>query len=85
MTPRERADNLFNRVMQNVSSGDSTQAKFFLPMALSAYEAVPGLDAVLIGPHDLSCSLGIPEQYTHPRFDEAVQINAECRMPNAEC
>jgi 2-keto-3-deoxy-L-rhamnonate aldolase RhmA len=35
--------------------------------------AVRGLDAVLIGPHDLSCSLGIPEQYTHPRFDEAVR------------
>ena len=35
--------------------------------------AVPGLDAVLIGPHDLSCSLGIPEQYDHPRFEEAVQ------------
>src|SRR5438105_14246111 len=35
--------------------------------------SVPGLDAVLIGPHDLSCSLGIPEQYLHPRFDEAVR------------
>jgi 4-hydroxy-2-oxoheptanedioate aldolase len=35
--------------------------------------SVPGLDAVLIGPHDLSCSLGIPEQYSHPRFDEAVR------------
>lgn len=35
--------------------------------------SVPGLDAVLIGPHDLSCSLGIPEQYLHPRFDEAVK------------
>ena len=35
--------------------------------------SVPGLDAVLIGPHDLSCSLGIPEQYNHPRFDEAVR------------
>jgi len=35
--------------------------------------AVPGLDAVLIGPHDLSCNLGIPEQYDHPRFDEAVR------------
>lgn len=31
------------------------------------------LDSVLIGPHDLSCSLGIPEQYDHPRFDEAVR------------
>lgn len=35
--------------------------------------SVKGVDAVLIGPHDLSCSLGIPEQYTHPRFDEAVR------------
>lgn len=35
--------------------------------------SVPGLDAVLIGPHDLSCSLGIPEQYDHPRFAEAVR------------
>jgi len=35
--------------------------------------SVPGLDAVLIGPHDLSCSLGIPEQYSHPRFDEATR------------
>lgn len=35
--------------------------------------SVGGIDSVLIGPHDLSCSLGIPEQYTHPRFDEAVR------------
>src|SRR5262249_38517079 len=35
--------------------------------------SVPGLDAVLIGPHDLSCSLGIPEQYGPPRSDEAVR------------
>ena len=41
--------------------------------ALDDILAVPGLDAVLIGPHDLSCSLGIPEQYGHPRFDEAVR------------
>jgi 2-keto-3-deoxy-L-rhamnonate aldolase RhmA len=40
---------------------------------LDAILAVPGLDAVLIGTHDLSCSLGIPEQYRHPRFDEAVR------------
>jgi 4-hydroxy-2-oxoheptanedioate aldolase len=35
--------------------------------------AVPGLDAVLIGPHDLTCSLGIPEQYKHPKFEQAVR------------
>ncbi len=35
--------------------------------------AVPGVDAVLIGPYDLSCSLGIPHEYGHPYFDEAVR------------
>lgn len=33
---------------------------------------VPDLDAVLIGPHDLSCNLGIPEAYDDPRFEAAV-------------
>lgn len=44
MTPREAADRLFNRVMENVSSGDTTAARQFLPMALMAYERVPELD-----------------------------------------
>jgi 4-hydroxy-2-oxoheptanedioate aldolase len=34
---------------------------------------VPGIDGVLIGPHDLSCSLGIPEQYNHPDFLAACE------------
>jgi 2-keto-3-deoxy-L-rhamnonate aldolase RhmA len=41
--------------------------------ALDDILQVPDLDAVLIGPHDLSCSLGIPEQYRHPKFDAAVR------------
>jgi len=40
--------------------------------ALDDILAVGGLDAVLIGPHDLSCSLGIPEQYQHPLFKKSV-------------
>jgi 4-hydroxy-2-oxoheptanedioate aldolase len=31
------------------------------------------VDAVLIGPHDLSCNLGVPEQYSHPTFQTAVK------------
>ena len=34
--------------------------------------AVPGLDGVIIGPHDLSVSLGFPEQYHHPVFEKTV-------------
>jgi 2-keto-3-deoxy-L-rhamnonate aldolase RhmA len=35
--------------------------------------AVPDIDAVQVGPHDLSCSLGVPEQYAHPLFEEAIR------------
>jgi 2-keto-3-deoxy-L-rhamnonate aldolase RhmA len=41
--------------------------------ALDEILAVPDIDALLVGPHDLSCSLGVPEQYAHPRFEEAIQ------------
>ena len=41
--------------------------------ALDEILDVEGLDAVLIGPHDLSCNLGIPEQYTHPKYIDAVE------------
>jgi 4-hydroxy-2-oxoheptanedioate aldolase len=41
--------------------------------ALDELLAVEGLDSVLIGPHDLSTSLGVPEQYDHPRFLEACE------------
>jgi 4-hydroxy-2-oxoheptanedioate aldolase len=34
---------------------------------------VSGLDGVLIGPHDLSCNLGIPEQYDNPDFLAACE------------
>ena len=36
--------------------------------ALDDILAVPDLDGVLVGPHDLSCNLGLPEQYDHPDF-----------------
>lgn len=41
--------------------------------ALDDILEVKGLDGILIGPHDLSCNLDIPEQYNHPKFDEAVK------------
>jgi 4-hydroxy-2-oxoheptanedioate aldolase len=42
--------------------------------ALDEILAVPDLDAVLIGPHDLSCSLGMPEQYDRPEFLAACEM-----------
>lgn len=45
MSPREAADRLFDRVMRTVSTGDSAQARMFLPMALDAYRMAGDLDA----------------------------------------
>lgn len=39
---------------------------------LEAIIAVPGVDAIFVGPHDLSISVGVPEQYDHPDFDAAL-------------
>ena len=33
----------------------------------------PGVDAVFIGPHDLSVNMGIPEEYDHPEFEAYVE------------
>lgn len=34
---------------------------------------VGGIDAIFLGPNDLSVSLGIPDEYTHPKFTAAVE------------
>ena len=36
--------------------------------ALDEILAVAGVDGVLIGPHDLTCSLGVPEEYDNPQY-----------------
>lgn len=41
--------------------------------ALDDILLIDELDGVLVGPHDLSCSLGIPEQYGEAVFVEAVE------------
>ena len=50
---------------------------------LQALLSVPGLDGVIIGPHDLSCSIGLPEEYTHPVFEKTVtKIIKKCNKRN---
>ncbi|HVU55908.1 MAG TPA: aldolase/citrate lyase family protein [Puia sp.] len=40
---------------------------------LDALLAVPGLDGIVIGPHDLSINMGLPEQYEHPAYEDMVR------------
>jgi len=47
---------------------------------IDAIVQVPGLDAVLIGPYDLSASLGHPGDLAHPDFLQAVdRITSACQ------
>lgn len=45
MTPREAADQLFNRVIMASEQGNIEEAQRFAPMAIQAYEQVARLDA----------------------------------------
>jgi hypothetical protein len=45
MTPDERADRLFNRVMTYVTDGKSDSVRFFAPMAIQSFEALAPLNA----------------------------------------
>lgn len=45
MTPRERFDRLFNRIVQAAEQGDTAQVERFLPMGLGAYAQLDSPDA----------------------------------------
>lgn len=47
---------------------------------IDAIARVPGVDAVFVGPYDLTASLGIPEQFDHPNCHAALETLARaCR------
>ena len=45
-----------------------------------------GIDAVFVGPNDLSITLGIPDQYDHPDYEaalrEIIRLCAKRNVPN---
>ena len=51
--------------------------------ALEEIVAIDGVDAIFVGPNDLSISLGIPDQYDHPDYEAALRtIIATCQARN---
>jgi hypothetical protein len=44
MSPRERFDRLFNRIMQAAERGDAAEVERFTPMALGAYQQLDTID-----------------------------------------
>lgn len=70
-------DETLKKYLQNLNRGNMCIANIESVPALNNLEAmlsVQGLDAVFIGPHDLSVSLGLPEKYDHPVFEDAVKM-----------
>jgi 4-hydroxy-2-oxoheptanedioate aldolase len=53
--------------------------------ALPALLEVKGVDAVFVGPNDLTVTLGIPDQYDHPDYEAAlrriIKVSAERGVP----
>ena len=47
LSPRERADRLFDRIMRLSSEGKTDSVQFFAPMAMSVYQTLGPLDADL--------------------------------------
>lgn len=48
--------------------------------ALDDIVAIEGVDAIFVGPNDISISLGVPDQYDHPVYEAALRaIIAACR------
>ena len=44
---------------------------------------VEGIDGIFVGPNDLSITLGVPDQYDHPKYEEALRtVIAKCQAHN---
>jgi 2-keto-3-deoxy-L-rhamnonate aldolase RhmA len=66
----------FNQIIEHLNANTMVVLQIETRRALEAREellAVPGIDAVLIGPADLSISLGVPGEFQHPKMVEAME------------
>src|ERR1019366_7816607 len=66
----------FNEIIEHLNANTLTVLQIESKRAVDAREeilAVPGIDAVMIGPADLSISLGVPGDFQHPKMVEAME------------
>lgn len=76
----------FTEIMDHSNSNTLVCFQIETQRALDARDellSVPGVDAVMIGPADLSISLGVPGKFQHPKMIEAMEaIRDSCRRHN---
>jgi len=66
----------FPQIIEHMNANTMVVFQIETQRALDAREellAVPGIDAVMIGPADLSISLGVPGEFQHPKMIEAME------------
>ena len=66
----------FNEIIEHSNANTMVVLQIETKKALDAREeliSVPGIDAVMIGPADLSISLGVPGEFQHPKMVEAME------------
>jgi 2-dehydro-3-deoxyglucarate aldolase/4-hydroxy-2-oxoheptanedioate aldolase len=66
----------FAQIIEHINANTMVVFQIETKRALDAREellAVPGIDAVMIGPADLSISLGVPGEFQHPKMVEAME------------
>ncbi len=66
----------FNEVIGHMNANTLVVLQIETKRALEAREEllqVPGIDAVMVGPADLSISLGVPGDFQHPTMVEAME------------
>jgi 2-keto-3-deoxy-L-rhamnonate aldolase RhmA len=66
----------FNEIIAHMNANIMVVLQIETRRALEARKellAVPGIDAVMIGPADLSISLGVPGEFQHPKMVEAME------------
>ncbi len=77
MAPQTDYENLsFDQVIGHVNENTLTVLQIETKRAVEAREeilSVPGIDAVMIGPADLSISMGVPGEFQHPKMIEAME------------
>jgi 2-keto-3-deoxy-L-rhamnonate aldolase RhmA len=70
----------FAQVIEHVNANTMVVLQIETRRALEMREellAVPGIDAVMVGPADLSISLGVPGDFQHPAMVEAMDLVRE--------
>jgi 2-dehydro-3-deoxyglucarate aldolase/4-hydroxy-2-oxoheptanedioate aldolase len=66
----------FNQVIEHVNENTLTVLQIESKRAVEARDeilSVPGIDAVMIGPADLSISMGVPGEFQHPVMVDAME------------